>query len=80
LIRQVSRTLNRLGDILKRLKDDESGQGTVEYVLVLSVSVVAASQLGARLLSALDKMVLTLAAQLERDIKTGRLGPGAWQN
>ena len=65
--------------ILSLLKD-ESGQGTVEYILILSVSVVGASQLAKKFLSMLDHVVLLIGAQLERDLKTGRLGPSAWQN
>ncbi|MEO5969472.1 MAG: hypothetical protein ABIQ95_06060 [Bdellovibrionia bacterium] len=63
-------------DLLK----DERGQGTVEYILILSVSVVAASQVAKKILSTLDRAVLLIGAQLERDLKTGRLGPSAWQN
>ena len=65
--------------ILSLLKD-ERGQGTVEYILILSVSVVGASQLAKKFLSMLDHVVLLIGAQLERDLKTGRLGPSAWQN
>ena len=62
------------------LLKDESGQGTVEYILILSVSVIAASRVAKQILSALDHVVLLIGAQLERDLKTGRLGPSAWQN
>ncbi len=65
---------------LMRLLGDESGQGTVEYILILSVSVIAASQIAKRILAALDHAVLLIGAQLERDLKTGRMGPSAWQN
>jgi Flp pilus assembly pilin Flp len=63
-----------------RLFRDESGQGTVEYILILSVSVLAASQIAKRILGAFDQVVLVIGAQLERDLKTGRIGPSAWQN
>lgn len=66
--------------LFERLFEDESGQGTVEYILILSVSVVAASQIAKRILAALDHAVLLIGAQLERDLKTGRMAPSAWQN
>ena len=79
LIKQEARIHNR-SDWLAQLYSDENGQGTVEYILILSVSVVGAAQIAKRILAALDHVVLLIGAQLERDLKTGRLGPGVWQN
>jgi len=59
---------------------DEKGQGTVEYLVILSASVIGATQLSKRILAALDKGILHLGAQLERDLKTGRAPLDVWQN
>jgi len=59
---------------------DESGQSTTEYILILSVCVIGASQLAKRLLSVLDKGILRLGSQLEEDLKTGRAPLHVWKN
>lgn len=51
---------------------DEGGQATVEYVLILSACVIAASQLGRRILDAIDSGIRFMGGQLEKDLKTGR--------
>jgi len=63
-----------------RLGQDEAGQGTVEYVFILSVVVVGTSALARALLTALDTGILTLGGQLEQDLKTGRVSVGVWKN
>jgi hypothetical protein len=64
----------------KNLYSEESGQGTVEYVLILSVTVVGASQLARQILKALDNGVLRLGAELEKDLKSGRAPVSVWEN
>ena len=59
---------------------DEQGQGTVEYVLILSVSAVAATTLARKILTTIDAGVLRLGSVLEQDLKTGRLSLSAWGN
>jgi Flp pilus assembly pilin Flp len=59
---------------------DEEGQGTVEYILILSVVVLGASQLGRQILAMLEKGILRLGAVLEQDIKTGRAPLSVWEN
>lgn len=59
---------------------NERGQGTVEYVLILSASIVAATQLMRQLIRSLDAGILHLGAQLEKDLKTGRAPLSVWEN
>lgn len=66
--------------MLVQLFRDESGQGTVEYIVILSASVFGASQLARKLLGALDTGILRLGGQLEQDLKTGRLPLNVWKN
>ncbi len=59
---------------------DEEGQATVEYILILSVTVVGALQFGRALIATLTSGLLTLGGQLERDLKSGRLQLTTWSN
>jgi Flp pilus assembly pilin Flp len=63
-----------------RLLRDENGQGTVEYILILSVSVVAAGKISHEVLKVLDTGIKKLGGQLEKDLKTGRAPLGIWKN
>ncbi|MCM2322418.1 MAG: hypothetical protein NDJ90_04060 [Oligoflexia bacterium] len=64
--------LNKIGRGLAALWRDDGGQATLEYILILTFTVGAAAALARGLLGALNKGVLTLGAQLERNLKTGR--------
>lgn len=59
---------------------EEEGQGTVEYIVILSASVIGAAQLGRQIIKAMDTGILRLGGQLEQDLKTGRLPLSVWQN
>ena len=72
------RTVNLI--IFKNLYKDESGQATVEYILLLSVIVFGVSQIGRAVIGALDRGILFLGAQLEKDLKTGRAQINVWKN
>lgn len=61
------------------LKDD-SGQATVEYILVLSVTVVIAAALSRKVLEVMDRGILRFGSQLEKDLKTGRMPIYVWRN
>lgn len=63
-----------------KLIRDESAQGTTEYILVLSVSVVGASQLIKQIIQSIDRGVLRLGGDLEKDLKTGRAPVSVWRN
>jgi hypothetical protein len=60
--------------------DDESGQAILEYILILSVVVVGAGLVGRGVLASLDRGVMRLGGQLEKDLRTGRQTLGAWKN
>lgn len=65
---------------LARLASDEEGQGTVEYMLILSVVIAGAGLLSRKLIQVLDTGVLKLGGQLEKDLKTGRAPVDIWKN
>jgi hypothetical protein len=64
---------------LKSFLTDQSGQATTEYIILLSVCVVVAGQLARTILAALDRGILRLGGQLEKDLKTGRAPLGIWK-
>lgn len=63
-----------------RLLSDEGGQATVEYMLILSASVVGAGLMSRKIIQAIDSGIATLGGQLEKDLKTGRAPLSVWQN
>lgn len=65
---------------LLRFLSDESGQATAEYVLILSFVVVVAGTISRTLMSTLDRSVGYLGAELEKQLRTGRLKVNAWNN
>jgi Flp pilus assembly pilin Flp len=65
---------------VKKFLLDESGQGTVEYILILSATVLGAATLGRAALRALDRGSLLIGGQLEKDLKTGRVPLSVWTN
>lgn len=67
-------------NFLVRFYRDEGGQAVLEYVLVLSGTLVAAGMLARGILSALDSGVLKLGGQLEKDLRTGRAPLSVYQN
>lgn len=69
-----------LSQFMRAFLDDEGGQGVIEYILLLSVTVVGAGLLARGILKALDGGVLKLGGQLEKDLKTGRAPLSVYQN
>ena len=67
-------------DILKRFFRDDAGQATLEYILILSASVVGAAAISRSIISAVDRGILHLGAELEKDLRTGRLPVDVWKN
>lgn len=65
--------------ILSFLKD-EDGQGTVEYILLLSAIVVVSTQAARQLLKAFDNGILWLGGALEKDLRTGKTSIGIWKD
>ena len=72
--------MRRGGNFIKIFLQEEDGQAIVEYVLLLSVVIVGAATIARAIMSALDRGVLRLGGQLEKDLKTGKEKLSAWQN
>jgi hypothetical protein len=79
-IKRAFRFFSHFGRQLRRLGVDDAGQGTVEYILILSVSLVGAIAFARTVLGALDRGILRFGAELERDLKTGRASLDVWDN
>ncbi len=56
------------------------GQAILEYIFVLSITVVVAVGMAKILLGGLDQSVLVFGGKLEKQLKSGRLSPGVWEN
>lgn len=76
----VRTSLQQIRTLTKKLLNDDSGQSTVEYILILSACVVGATQMARQLLNILDKGILRVGGQLEKDLKTGRAPLHVWSN
>ncbi len=66
--------------LLQRFLRDDHGQATLEYILILSASVLGAAAISRTIISALDRGILNLGAQLEKDLRTGRIPVDVWKN
>lgn len=69
-----------LRGIARSFLREEEGQGVIEYILLLSMTVIGAGLLARGILKALDSGVLKLGGQLEKDLKTGRAPLSVYQN
>ena len=65
---------------LHRFLSEEDGQATVEYILLLSVTLGFVITFVKQITSLVDKGVLKLGGQLEKDLKTGRATVNVWSN
>jgi Flp pilus assembly pilin Flp len=63
-----------------RFVRDDSGQATLEYILILSATVVGAAAISRSIITAVDRGILNLGAQLEKDLRTGRIPVNVWKN
>ena len=79
-IQGIRAGLLKSGVSARRFLRDESGQGTLEYVLILTFTVVAASALFRKLTELMDDGFKIFAAQLEKDLKSGRKPLNVWKN
>ena len=59
---------------------DECGQGTTEYLILMSAVILFTTTLVRSVLNVLDRGILTLGATLEQDLKSGRTPLRAWKN
>lgn len=65
---------------LRKFIINQEGQGTVEYLVILSASVLGAAALAQQMKSIIDRGILRLGAQIEKDLKVGRAPLNVWQN
>ena len=72
--------VNRFGIQRSILLGDNSGQATVEYILLLSFSVGISILMARGFIATLDKGMLRIGAQLEQDLKSGRAPLSVWKN
>ncbi|OFZ19712.1 MAG: hypothetical protein A2X94_16795 [Bdellovibrionales bacterium GWB1_55_8] len=79
VLEQPVASVTRRNGALDRLLQDDRGQATVEYILILSVAVVAAGAMARGLLGVVDRGILRFGGQLEKDLKTGRMNSGLWK-
>lgn len=70
----------KLGRICRAFLREDDGQAVIEYILILSVTVIGAGMLARGILKALDNGVLKLGGQLEKDLKTGKAPLTVYQN
>ncbi len=66
--------------MIKALIADDKGQGTVEYILILSLVVVGTTAIVRAIRGTMDKGLLYLGGQIEKDLKTGRAPLNVWKN
>lgn len=78
--RPFNRAFKTIIIFFNELKADDGGQATVEYVLILSVTIVAVSRLIKQFFISFDKAVQVIGANLEKDLKTGRAPYSVWSN
>ena len=71
---------SELRSAIHRFVADEDGQGTLEYVLLLSFCIVTGSAIFRKLIELMDSGFQVFAAQLERDLKSGRSPLSVWKN
>jgi len=60
--------------------EEESGQAFTEYILILGFAAVGAATMTRKLLGFFDEGMLKLAAQMEKDLKSGRSLLDTWSN
>jgi Flp pilus assembly pilin Flp len=65
---------------LKKLMQEDSGQATVEYILLLAGVVAATTLMFKGIAGALDNGANSLGTQLENNLHTGRLPASIWAN
>jgi hypothetical protein len=72
-------TIGRKFRLRSQLRD-ESGQAIIEYILLLSLIFTVSAAFSRRIISALDSSITVFNGTLEKDLRTGRIGVGIWEN
>lgn len=59
---------------------NESGQGTIEYILLIAMVAGLAGLLNRAILGSFDTSVLKLGGALEKRLRTGKADVTTWNN
>lgn len=70
--------MNHMRPFHKSLKN-KSGQGTIEYILILLIAISCATLLSKSIQGFWQSGVTKMGGRLEQSIKTGRLPQRAWR-
>lgn len=65
---------------IKAFIQDEDGQGTLEYIVIMTACLSGSIAMYRQILGVLDKGIVRLGAVLEQDLKTGRMPIDIWKN
>ncbi len=75
-----SRALPARSSRLRRGRRSQSGQATLEYILLLSFVLSLAIGMSRTFITNIDRGIRRFGAQFEKDLKTGRAPLNVWQN
>jgi hypothetical protein len=64
---------------VSKFKFNRSGQGTIEYILILMIAVGIALLLSRGVKGIFDKNVSQMGGRIEQAMKAGRLPQNAWK-
>ena len=79
-LRQWPHAISCVRNALARLRSEEEGQAVLEYILILTATVVGAGLMSRKIIQVVDTGILKLGGQLEKDLKTGRVPLDIWKN
>ncbi len=66
---------------IRSSRSHESGQGILEYILILSFALTTSVVLARLIGGAMDRGILVFGGQLEKDLKTGKTPvQSGWKN
>ena len=58
----------------------QKGQATTEYVLLLALILTGAIFMSRQIIDVMDRGLLKLGSQIEKDLHTGKTPANAWRN
>ena len=64
----------------KKILANQQGQASVEYILILTLMLVATTTLSKTMIDMLDTGILKVGGRLEKQLKTGRGQLSTWDN
>jgi hypothetical protein len=70
-----SKTPNKI-----QISKNQKGQALLEYVLMLSISIILTGIVYKAALAGVDKMALLMGAKVENQLRTGNVTSPYWRN